>query len=108
MATSKDQTAKTGTTTTTAKKTEAKAEEASYTDQAAALADDTRALAEDIQADLDKLTDRINEFGDVTPGDTDGPTADGVRRLPAAIADAQRTAQALALAAADLTRTATL
>jgi hypothetical protein len=107
VATSKDQTAKTG-TTTTAKKTEAKAEEAPYADQAAALADDTRALAEDIQADLDKLTDRITDFGDLTPGDTDGPTADGVRRLPAAIADAQRTAQALALAAADLTRTATL
>ncbi|MGH3375993.1 MAG: hypothetical protein ACRDP6_14740 [Actinoallomurus sp.] len=94
-------------TTTPAKKVEAKAEEAPYADQAAVLADDTRALAEDIRADLDKLTERINGFGDLTPGDSDGPTADGIRRLPAAVAEVQRTLQGLALAAADLSRQAT-
>jgi hypothetical protein len=90
-----------------AKKTQAKTEEAPYADQAAALADDTRELAEGIQGHLDDLTKRITELGNVTPGDNDGPTADGVRRLPTAVAEVQRTVQALVLTAADLTRQAT-
>lgn len=88
------------------KSTSSKADEATYTDQALALADDTRALADSIRADLDKLTDRISGFGDLTPGDGDGATADGVRRLPMAIAEVRRALAALDLEGAELARTA--
>lgn len=112
MATSKDQTTKTETTAkgpAAAKKTTAKAEEASYAEQAAVLADDTRALAESIRADLGKLRQRcVDDFRDIAPEPTDAPAADGVRRIPMGIDEVTRALDGLAVTAADLTRQASL
>lgn len=106
MATSKDQTAKTGTAATTAKKAEAKAE-APYADQAAALADDTRALAESIREDLDKLSERVRDLSATPATVADSQTADGVRRIPMAVDAVTQALNGLVVTAADLSRQAT-
>lgn len=85
-----------------------KADEASYTDRALALADDTRALAESIREDLDKLTERVRDLGDVETRPEDGPALAGVGRIPMAIDEVHRALQALTVTAADLSRQATV
>lgn len=80
----------------------------SYAEQALTLADDTRALAESIREDLDKLTERVRDLGDVETRPEDGPALAGVGRIPMAIDEVNRALQALTVTAADLSRQATL
>jgi hypothetical protein len=96
--TSKDQPA--------AKRTQGKTE-APYADQAAALADDTRALAESIREDLDKLSGRVRDMNATPVTVADSQTADGVRRIPAAVDAVTQALHGLVTAAADLSRQAT-
>jgi len=80
-------------------------QDSGYVDEAAKLAADTRELAEKMRDQVGEVVDRCRDLQQNNePGPQDFAAANGVRRIPMAVADVARALDALVSAAADLAR----